>query len=178
MMLYKSPISLWMSPITKLLGVALIFVNTLFWFMPDLAHSVAIMYSGIDASHYTLTPSNRFLGWLISSLQVSVLSYGFFTVASIFQDFANGIWFADSFSNKIKRFGISLLIFSLLSPVVQALTGLALTYSNPVTQRMISISFEIDGKGMIILLVGILLIFIGKVIAEATRLADENSQII
>jgi len=85
---YKSPISLWMSPITKLLGIALLLVNSFFWFTPELAHSVAIMYSGIDASHYTLTTSNRFLGWLISSLQVAVLSYGLFTVATIFQNFA------------------------------------------------------------------------------------------
>ena len=83
-----------------------------------------------------------------------------------------------SFSNKMKRFGISLLLFSLLSPVVQGLTGLVLTYANSETKRMIVISFGIDGKGIIILLVGILLILIGKVMAEATRLADENNQII
>jgi len=62
--------------------------------------------------------------------------------------------------------------------VVQVLTGLALTYTNPVTQRVISVFFEIDGRGIVILLVGILLILIGKVMTEATRLADENSQII
>ncbi len=175
---HKSAIGLWMSPMTKLLGIALLLINSFYWFTPAFAESVAIMYSGIDASHYTLTSSNRLLGWLISSLQISLLSYGLFTVASIFQDFANGIWFVDSFGNKIKRFGVSLLIFSLLSPVVQALTGFALTYTNPETQRMIVLSISIDGKGVIILLVGILLILIGKVMAEATRLADENSQII
>lgn len=178
MNIQKSPIGLWMSPITKLLGIALLLVNSVYWFTPELADYVARMYSGIGSSHYTLTTTNRSLGWLISSLQISVLTYGLFTVADIFKDFSRGVWFVTSFSNKMKRFGISLLLFSLLSPVVQGLTGLVLTYANSETKRMIVISFGIDGKGIIILLVGILLILIGKVMAEATRLADENNQII
>jgi hypothetical protein len=178
MKVQKSLLSFWISPIIKLLAIALLLINGFYWFTPELADYVAKMYSGISSSHYTLTNSNHLLGWLISSVQISVLTYGLFTIAHIFQDFSKGVWFAINFSNRIKRFGISLLVFSLLSPVVQVLTGLALTYANPETQRMIVLSIDIDGKGLIILLVGILLILIGKVMAEATRLADENRQII
>lgn len=175
----NSTLGLWISPITKLLGIALLLINSFYWFIPEMAESVASAYSGISPSHYTLTAANRFLGWLITTLQISVLTYGLFIVANIFRDFSKGIWFASSFSNKLKNFGISLLIFSLLSPIVQVLTGFALTYTNtPETKRMIILSFNIDGKGATIFLIGILLILMGKVIIEATRLADENSQII
>jgi len=175
----KSTLGFWISPITKLLGIALLLINSFYWSIPEMAEYVASAYSGISPSHYTLTATNRFLGWLITTLQIAVLTYGLFTVANIFRDFSKGIWFATSFSNKLKRFGISLLIFSLLSPIVQVLTGFALTYTNtPETERMIILSFNIDGKGATIFLIGILLILMGKVITEATRLADENSQII
>lgn len=55
---------------------------------------------------------------------------------------------------------------------------MALTYGNPAGQRMLSVSVSLDFKGVIILFVGTLLIMMAKVMIEATRISDENHQII
>ncbi|WP_171004743.1 DUF2975 domain-containing protein [Bathymodiolus heckerae thiotrophic gill symbiont] len=163
---------------SKILALMLFVINTLLWFDAEFARQVASFYSGIDSSLFTLTTSNKLIVWFISSLQISTLSFALFVVAGIFQDFAQGRWFTQRFSNQLKWVGISLLVFLLLSPVVQMLTSLALTYTNPAGERLIAFSFGVDIKGLIILFLGILLILIAKVMTKATKISDENKQII
>lgn len=174
----KSSLGVWLGFFAKISAILLLGMNTLFWFHPDLVQQVAESYSGVDASLFTLTTTSQTLGWLISSLQLSVLSFALFAIASIFEDFGKGLWFVMRFSHKLKLFGGSLLLFSLLTPVVQALTSLALTYANPEGERLLIVSFAIDFKGLIILFVGILLLLMGKVMDKAIQISDENKEII
>ena len=174
----KPPFSTWMASIAKVLGIALLLINAVYWFHSALVEQAAEGYSGLSASLFTLTTGNRLMGWFISSLQLSVLTFALFTVANIFQDFGKRKWFAERFSRRLKWFGIALLLYSALSPIVQMLISMSLTYGNPAGQRMLSVSVSLDFKGVIILFVGILLIMMAKVMTEATRISDENHQII
>ncbi|MBA5248442.1 MAG: hypothetical protein FE834_02745 [Gammaproteobacteria bacterium] len=178
MKIEKSSLGLWLGSFAKISAILLLVMNAVFWFHPDLARQVAESYSGVDASLFTLTVNNQILGWLISSLQLSVLSFALFTIAGIFEDFGKGLWFVARFSYKLKLFGGSLLLFSLLAPVVQALTSLALTYANPEGERMFVVSFTINLQGLIILFVGILLLLMGRVMDKAIQISDENKEII
>jgi hypothetical protein len=58
----KPPFSAWMASIAKVLGIALLLINAVYWFHSALVVQAAEGYSGLSASLFTLTTGNRLMG--------------------------------------------------------------------------------------------------------------------
>lgn len=178
MKITKSTLSNWLAPFSRLVGIGFLVVNAVLWLNPEWVLIPAQAFSGLTESQYTLTAMNRGLGFLVSSLHIAVLVYGLFAVAQVFRDFASGQWFVPQFSKLLRRFGTALIVFSLLTPIVQMLLSVILTFQNPEGERMVVLGFSGDHNAIIVPLTGILLVLIGTVLKEASRIADDNEKII
>ena len=77
---------------------------------------------------------------------------------------------------RMRRIGLCILVLALLRPLTSTMLGLILTSANPPGQRILALSIGIDDY--MIAALGGLVLAIGHVMTEATRIADENRQIV
>ncbi len=169
-----------LAPVSRVLAVGFIGVNAGLWLSPELAEFPARAYSGIADADYNLLLNNRLLGLLISSLQLAVLAYGLFAVAKIFSRLNAGKWYVPEFSGLLRKFGLSLVVFTLLIPLVQVLMSLALTYNNEVGKRLIVIDMDASTApiSFVLLLIGVLLSLMATVLLRAGKMAEEYEKIV
>ncbi|WP_156176711.1 hypothetical protein [Kiloniella spongiae] len=147
---------------------------------PELVEFPARAYSGMVETEFNVTMNNRLFGGLISTIHLMILSVGLMAVGRIFSQINRGEWHLPSFSKSLKRFGLSLVVFTLLIPVVQALMSLALTYNNPVGQRMITLDVDASTApiAFVLLLVGALLTLMASVMMRAGEIAEDYEKIV
>jgi uncharacterized membrane protein YidH (DUF202 family) len=169
-----------LAPFSRLLGGFFIITNIGLWMSPDLVEFPARAYSGMVETEFSVALNNRLLGGFISTLHLMILATGLVAVGRIFKQINNGEWHLPSFSRSLKHFGVSLVVFTLLIPVVQALMSLALTYNNPVGQRMITLDLDASTApiAFVLLLVGILLSLMASVMMRAAEIAEEYEKIV
>ncbi|WP_162938130.1 hypothetical protein [Kiloniella sp. EL199] len=165
---------------SRLLGILFIVINIGLWISPELAEFPARAYSGMVETEFNLAMNNRLFGGLISTAHLIVLAIGLTAVGGIFKQINTGQWHLPSFSQSLRYFGVSLVVFTLLIPVVQALMSLALTYNNPVGQRVITLDLDASTApiAFVLLLVGILLSLMASVMIHAAKIAEEYEKIV
>lgn len=166
----------WLALATKVLIVSCLLANTLSWFIPETAEIIARNITVLITEPISLTPRALVLGWLISTVQLGILTVGFWAMAAVFQLFAQGDYWHADLGNSVRRFGKSLVLFGALSPVMRTLLGLAITLDNPQGQHMVVI--RLVSNDFVIILVGLLLIMLGYALKEAAVLAEDNRQIV
>lgn len=165
-----------LSLITKVLISICLLANILGWFIPEAAEIIARNITSLTTEPINLTPRALVLGWMISTLQLGILTFGFWAMAAVFKLFAQGDALHPDIGKYVKRFGKTLLIFGLLSPFMRTLMALAITLDNPKGQQLLIISFA--STDMVVVLVGILLVMLGYALKEAAVIAEENRQIV
>jgi hypothetical protein len=77
---------------------------------------------------------------------------------------------------RIRRMGLALIVNAVMSPLVQMLMTINLTWANQPGQRVVM--FGIDQSHVLSALSGLALIAFATVMADAVRLWRENSEII
>ena len=169
-----------MAPLSRILAITFLGVNLALWIGPELAEFPARAYSDMSETEFNLALSNRLLGFLISSMHLGVLSYGLFSVAKIFKQINKGEWYLPVFSKHLRQFGLSLVVFTLMIPVVQALMSVALTFNNPVGERMITLDIDASTApiSFVLLLIGVLLSLMASVLLRAGEMAEEYEKIV
>jgi len=177
MTLQPSRLSRWLAPVAQLLAIIFLLVNAMIWLVPDWAEYAARHLSGVTpGTPLTLSTEVKMMGLLLSTLHLGILAYALFAVARIFRMFARGDWFSPDISRCLQRFGIALLLFGAVTPLVRALLTVIITMQNPPGQRMLAIGFS--SNDFVLVLVGTLIIMLGYTMREAVRMADENRQIV
>ena len=173
-------LSPFLAPFSRLLAIGFLLVNGALWFGVEYAEFPARAYSGMVETDFNLGLNNRIFGALISSVHLGVLCYGLWAVAKIFSRLNTGKWYVPEFSQCLRRFGISLVVFTLLIPVVQALMSLALTYNNEVGKRMIILDVDSSTApiSFVLLLIGVLLSLMASVLVRAREVAEEYEKIV
>jgi hypothetical protein len=164
----------YLAPLTLGLAIALPLLNLVLWALPSTAEGTARTMAALPTQTLNLTARALLEGALISSVQVVILSYGFWCMAQVFKRFAKGEPFQTG--SYVQRFGQVLVLSGLLSPVFRTLSALALSVDNPVGQRLLVLSFS--SNDFILALVGALLMMLGLALTQAAAIDAENRQIV
>lgn len=176
MALQPSRMSRYLAPLSKVLAVAMLCVNVAYWLNPETTEYTARSMATVPTGQITLTLTVKLLGVLLSSVQVGLLAFALFAVAEVFSVFAKGEWFVASIGQQLHRFGLALALYGATCPLMRTLMALLVTWNNPPGQKLLLIGF--NGNDFVLALVGVLILLLGYAMREASRIADENSQII
>ncbi|WP_419904803.1 hypothetical protein [Kiloniella sp.] len=177
MFIFFSP---FLAPFSQLVAISFLLVNAALWIDPEFAEFPARAYSGMVETEFNLNQNNRIFGAVISSIHLMILSYGLWSVAKIFNRLNTGKWYLPEFGQCLRRFGLSLVLFTLMIPVVQVLMSLALTYNNEVGERMIQLDLDASTApiAFVLFLIGILLSLMSAVLVRAGEVAEEYEKIV
>lgn len=109
-------------------------------------------------------------------IPLTIDMFALFFLSRLFGLYAEGHIFTEASVGYIRRIGYTLLIGQGLHPVHQALLTLALTFKNPVGQRMIQIGFGSANLSEIIM--AIMIIVVAWIMDEGRRLSEEQALVI
>jgi hypothetical protein len=146
------------------------------WAEPDYVSAFVVPRLGLVNVPVTLDGATRLEGFAISMIPMLLLFFMLYQAYVLFDSFRLGSVFADDAPARLRRIALSLIALAALRPVTGALTGAALTASNPAGQRILAFGLSIDDY-MIAALGGLLLV-LARVFLEANRLSDENRHIV
>ena len=156
--------------------VAFIGGNTARWLVPEWTEMAAREASHMLTEPVFMTPLVRWVGLGVSTLYLGVLAWGLLSMRTLFKRLAVGEVFVEETGVLLRRFGKALLAYAALTPVVRSAMSSLVTH-NPVKHEMF-VSFGISEHEVVVALIGVLILAFGSVMADATRIADENSEII
>jgi len=151
-------------------------INTVLWLVPDWSPIVARGMANLQTESISLTPSIRIVGLVGSTCYLGILGYGLWHARTLFLRLAEGSVFETDTGLLLRRIGICLLAYAALTPFVAALMALLVTSNNRVGERVVH--FGVSDHEVVLGLVSALLLAIGSVMAEATRLAEDSRQIV
>ena len=157
-------------------GIAFLTINMVMWLVPEMAPSVARGMANLQDEPITLTLTIRATGLVISTLYLSILVWGLFVARRLLGRLADGRIFEPETGVLLRRFGMSLVVYAGVTPFVA--TGMAwlITMLNGPGKRLVG--FGLTDQEVVLAIIGIIILTTGSVMAEATRIAEENRQIV
>ena len=124
----------------------------------------------------TVTPVARLLGCVVNLLHVALLALALWSARALLLRFASGEVFEIETGVVLRRFGKALLAYAALIPVVNSMTLLIVTLSNPPGER--ALGFGIGSQEITLALVSVVILVTGSVMADAARMAADHRQIV
>ncbi|MCG8509412.1 MAG: DUF2975 domain-containing protein [Rhodospirillales bacterium] len=116
------------------------------------------------------------LGYLASMLPGGLAVFAMWQLRSLFALYCRGQIFSIENSRHLRRFALAVLGMTLVGPLSETLTILAVTFGNPPGQRLLSIS--ISSSQLVTLLVGAVFLVIAWVMEEGRELAEDQATIV
>ena len=123
-----------------------------------------------------LTWLTLLLGFLISLAGAAIVLYGVARLRRLFMLYGEGQVFTLETARCIRGFALAIMLYAVSSPVIGGLLSVVLTMGNPPGERALVISFS--SNELALLFLGGCLLVISWVMAESSRLADDNAQIV
>ncbi|MDC7786752.1 DUF2975 domain-containing protein [Rhodoplanes sp. TEM] len=155
-------------------GIVLIIVLMgLAFAIPDWSRNLLLNRLGATGAKLPLGPAEQAALAAIYAVPIGVMVWGLWHVRALFRDFAIGRVFTADAAERLRRFGLSVLLQGPLGPLTATALALALSLGNPPGQRYLVLTVSINDY--VALIVGGVLVAIAAVMREATRLADENA---
>jgi hypothetical protein len=157
---------------------AVLFVvgNAVVWLVPALAEDAARRASNMLTQQIFITPLVQWVGLAVTTPHLCVLAWGLLSMRTLFKLLAAGEVFVPETGMLLRRFGTALLIYAALVPVVRSAIAPLVTH-DPARHELI-VSFGIAEYEVVVALIGALILAFGSVMADATRIADENREIV
>jgi hypothetical protein len=174
--------------VTRLIGIAILLGIPLIMFSPELFPNSKLRYAG-DTPFLefmgnipldVVSLKARFILTLITELKFSVVVYGLFCMAHLFDLFARKCWFIPEFSKLLRRFGISLLVYIFSTIVFMVLYSFIVileifynisAYKPEYFDRKFEFYFSFES--FLVILLAVMLIYLSKVLAAASENSDE-----
>ena len=156
--------------------VAFIGGNTARWLVPEWTEMAAREASHMLTEPVFITPLVRWVGLGVSTLYLGVLAWGLLSMRTLFKRLAAGDVFVAETGVLLRRFGAALLAYAALRPLVKAAMSVLVT-RDPVAGGAL-LKVGISELEIIFALTGALILVFGSVMADATRIADENREIV
>ncbi|MEO3431070.1 DUF2975 domain-containing protein [Pelagibius sp. CAU 1746] len=125
---------------------------------------------------YALTNLTVTAGLLVGAIPAGLSLWGLWNAARLFFGYSKGAVFTDAAGHRLKRMGMALALLPVAQIAITAALSLIFTMDNPAGQRQLSIT--LNQTHLLVGIAGCMLIVIGWVMAEATRIADDNRQIV
>ncbi|HMT91487.1 hypothetical protein [uncultured Thiothrix sp.] len=173
---FNPRVARWLAFLTKALVSVCLLANLFGWFIPEAAETIARNITTLITEPISLTTRALVLGGLISTVQLGILTIGFWAMAAVFKLFAQGDYLHPDIGKQVQCFGKSLALFGVLSPLMRTLLALVITLDNPEGQQILMI--RLVTNDFVIILVGMLLIMLGYALKQAAMIAEENRQIV
>jgi len=157
-------------------GIAFLTINAIMWLVPAMAPYVARGMANLQDDPITLTPMIKVIGLVGTTLYGGVLVRGLFIARTLLRRLADGLVFEPETGTLLRRFGMSLVIYAAATPFVA--TGMAwlITMLNGPGHRLLR--FCLTDKEVVLAIIGMIIMTTGSVMAEATRIAEDNRQIV
>jgi hypothetical protein len=157
-------------------GIAFLAVNSVMWLVPELAPYAARGMANLQDDPITLTPQVRTIGLVASNLYLAILVWGLFVARNLLRRLAKGLVFETETGVLLRRFGLSLVLYAAAAPPFA--TGMAwlVTMLNAPEKRQLRIG--LSDHEIVLAIVGVVILTTGSILAEATRIAEENRQIV
>lgn len=137
-------------------------------YMPNLS-------MGVNHLHPLYTDT-KILGFIISLIPLTANLFVLYFLIRLFKTFERFEIFSIHSVHYIKYIGFTLLISQLLYPIQQALLSAAITWHNPLGERLMGFSLSQTNIG--ILLAAMFIILISWIMAEGYKIQEEQKYII
>jgi len=157
-------------------AVVIVVSAPVIWSNDQLIYRWVAWPSPLGLRPITITFGARMIGMLLALVGAIPVLYALVQLSRLFSAFAGGHVFEDDNAARIRSIGLALIAKAALSPPVQILTTLNLTLNNPPDAR--TIGFEIEAGHLMTVLGGLALIAFATVMRDATRLSQENREIV
>jgi hypothetical protein len=157
-------------------GAGILIVNTILWLVPAWAPFIARAMADLQCEPITLIPMVIWIGLSTSMLYLGVLVRGLWVAHLVFRRLADGLVFESETGVLLRRFGLTLVLYAILTPFVGSFMTWLVTLHNVEGERILR--FGISEYEIVLAIVGTLILTTGSVMAEATRMAEDNRQII
>lgn len=121
---------------------------------------------------HVLTPTDRLLGFAISSIPMLIELYILYSLIKLFGLYSKGEIFSVNNVRYIRNIGYALLLTQIVNPLYEGLMGVALTWHNPHGHRFASVTLDQTNLGIIF--VALIVILISWIMAEGCKLREEQ----
>lgn len=155
------------------LAVMVLGLNVVVWLVPSITAHVIAEAAGPEA---TLTGGARLVVFVYSMIQGGFLAGALLAAAALFRAFATGGSLVPRTGRLVRRFGLCLLIYSLLGLLSKTVVVAAATWNNPSGERVLTIG--VSSEMLVFLIVAGVILALGHVMQEAARIADDHRQIV
>lgn len=154
-------------------------IDSLIWiYMKSISESYPSFWGGfhssLSLSSVKWTATSQFIGWLGDILPTVLIMYGLYQFIQLFKLYEQGRLFELKHVQLFKKIGYVALVYSLIAmPISGLLSTLALTWNNPVGQRVLSLTAgtpNIQG-----ILIAFLILLISWIMNEGYKLKKEIS---
>jgi hypothetical protein len=156
--------------------IAFIAGNAARWLVPEWTEAAAREASNVQTEQVFITPLVRWVGLGVTTLYLGVLAWGLLSMRTLFKRLAAGEVFVAETGVLLRRFGTALLVYAALTPVAKA--GLSVLVTRDPAGGGALLTVGISEHEITVALIGALILVFGSVMADATRIADENREII
>ncbi|MDH3700893.1 MAG: DUF2975 domain-containing protein [Alphaproteobacteria bacterium] len=123
-----------------------------------------------------MPPASLMLGFAISLIPGSISIYAFWRLRTLFGLYEQGQIFTADCIRSLRGFAIAIILFAVAKPFANALLSMALTFSNPPGQKMLSIS--VGSSDFTTAFIGCVFLIIGWTMDEGRELAEDQAQIV
>ncbi len=163
---------------TALLGIVIMIVSSamLPWH-PDLLDQALREEVALgDEVPLAITPTTRAIAYLLMISITGIFIFALWTAFRLFSGYARGEIFTELAASRLSRLGWAIVAMAPASIVVDGLSTIVLTVNNPPGQRQFSLN--LDATDFIAIVAGLVLVSAGRIMREATRVAEENRQFV
>lgn len=139
-------------------------------------HDWLLQWSGLSAAQVRWSLLSEALAVGLAAVMVALVVAVVPVLLRMLEAWQQGLVLTLASAQALHRVGVLLVVFAVLRPVAKTLLGLILTLGNPPGQRMLLIGVSTDDV-LVLVLSGLILV-IGWVLLQASRIADEHAQFI
>uniref|UniRef100_A0A0Q9YKL9 DUF2975 domain-containing protein n=1 Tax=Candidatus Berkiella cookevillensis TaxID=437022 RepID=A0A0Q9YKL9_9GAMM len=108
-------------------------MNVLYWLAISEETINQLTISSVPFDHVMLTPVSRTLGFLVTSIPISLLMFIFYQFACIFKNYSHGAVFCIENAKRYKRVGLGLLVLAVTYFITDILMSIVLSGKTVVT---------------------------------------------
>ena len=175
-----------MARFAGILAVAIPVLNVAFWFFPVLGKmpgGIGVSFGLTDYATSDLGVSIFDLPWwlraggiAITTLPLLALASGLRSLSRLFGSYAREDYFSSSAAGHVKTLGKLLVLWVILSFILQPVLTVWLTLLQPPGQHILALSF--NASQVITLFLAGCVAVIGHILEMASRMADENRKFV
>ena len=129
-----------------------------------------------EATGFEITAGNRAMLMFITAIPLALLLLALWQIKRFFDGYRSGDLFPKSSGRLLRSVGALFVALAIINPMIRTLTMLVLTWNLGEGKKQLMIS--LSSTDLVLVMLAGLLVMIGHVLAEASRLSDDNQQII